>query len=633
MQKKMAIESKQVEYIKCFQDKTRQRFIENFLSTYNADERVEVPFRLFPRQIEFLHSLVENNNTIAIKHRQAGITTVTSAWITGQIVFANKKAPETVLCIGNKMDISQQLLEKIGTFLDQVPRWMWGNDYYSPDPESKKNKKSIYKTRNKDKLELFNGCKVHARSSGENAARGISAVSILVFDEAAFIQGGMTTYAQATMATSSVKDAKIVMVSTPNGKDQLYYRTYAKALKKENNYNPVEFRWFQDLRYNRNLRWYKKDENTGEILWDIDPVTSPKGDIIYDEERWRRLEKEGWSPTSPWYEETCKSLNNDEQKIAQEINVSFVGSTDNVIPVEVIEAHSTQNVITLSDDWELKDPYVEETWIWEDPKENHRYIVGCDVSSGASEDRTAIEILDIDAIDENGRPYVNQVLEYYGKRTGDEVGEIIFNYAMMYNNALVVVEGIGGYGDAAILTLMNKNYKNLYYDDPGLKTYTVERAYSKFGIKEGDKLPGFRTNSVRVQMIGNFISCLKENTFRVRSTRVIDEMETWIWKNGRADHMDGCHDDSLTCIAMSLFVMEFSMLKTERERKKASVMLSSWKANHGNAEKVETKNSVKDNEDMTPKYKSPFYSSTQIEREKQRRTNAMLLLGGFRPKK
>ena len=128
--------SKQTEYLKCYNDKTRIYFIENYLSTYNADMRKEVPFTLFPRQKVFLKSVVAHQNSIAIKHRQAGITTVTAAWVAGQCVFADKKSPETVLCIGNNIDISQQLLDKMSAFLDQVPRWMWGSDYYSPDPDS-----------------------------------------------------------------------------------------------------------------------------------------------------------------------------------------------------------------------------------------------------------------------------------------------------------------------------------------------------------------------------------------------------------------------------------------------------------------------------------------------------------------
>lgn len=619
------------EYLKCLNDKTRKYFIEHYLSTFNADERMDTPFILFPRQVELVKSFVDYSNTIAIKHRQAGITTVASGWITGQCVFASKSSPETVLCIGNKLDISEQLVEKIGAFLDQVPRWFWGKDYWSPDPDSPKNTKSIYKARNKQKIELFNGCKIYARSSGENAARGISAVSILVFDEAAFIQNGVSVYSAAVAATSSVRDAKILMISTPNGKDQLYYRTYSKALKGENNYHPVEFKWFQDLRYNRNLKWYRKNPDTGEIEWDVDTVIDKNGRVKYDEERWKKLEQEGWTPTSPWYVEMCHSFNNDEQKIAQELEVSFLGSSDNVISPETIEMQLKQNVVQLPEDWSLRDEFVQETWIWKDPIPGHRYICSVDPSSGAADDRTAIEILDIDAIGEDGFPYVDQVLEYYGKRTGDEIGEMVFQYASSYNMALVVVECIGGYGDATVLTLQRMGYQNLYYEQPALKSYTIERAYSKFNLKMGDMLPGFRNNGLRMQMIQSFITVVKENTFRIRSIRVITEMETWIWKNGRPDHMDGMHDDTLTCLSMGIFIMQYYMLRNERTREMDASIVKSWRVNNGYNTETKTM-SLKDKLNVSSENAPlPFYSSRQMEDDRRKRLNAMLLLGGFRP--
>ena len=74
------------EYIKCYKDKTRQYFIENYLSTYNAIERKEVPFKLFPRQIELIKSFSKFNNIITIKPRQSGITTVCSAYIAAQCI-------------------------------------------------------------------------------------------------------------------------------------------------------------------------------------------------------------------------------------------------------------------------------------------------------------------------------------------------------------------------------------------------------------------------------------------------------------------------------------------------------------------------------------------------------------------
>ena len=48
------------EYRKCFQDKMGRYFIENYLSTFNADVVKETPFLLFPRQLAFLQSLKDN---------------------------------------------------------------------------------------------------------------------------------------------------------------------------------------------------------------------------------------------------------------------------------------------------------------------------------------------------------------------------------------------------------------------------------------------------------------------------------------------------------------------------------------------------------------------------------------------
>jgi len=578
------------EYIKCFQDKTRIYFIENYLSTFNAMERKEVPFKLFPRQKAYLHSCAEYCNTIAKKHRQSGVSTISSAWACAQCVFAKKGSPETVLCIANKLEQAVELLNKIGAFLDQVPRWMWGNNYYSPDPSSEKNTKSIYIKRNKNYIELFNHCKIYARASSPNAARGISSVSILILDEAAFIADSVDAFTAAVAAQSTVKDPKCLMVSTPNGKDQLYYKTYMQAVKGENNFHVVEFKWFQDPRYNRNLKWYKKNNKTGELEWDVDTVIDKLGNVKYNEERWQKLEKDGWTPTSPWFENMCKSFNNDSQKIAQELLVSFLGSSDNVVPVEVIEGQDKSNVIKITDEWKLRDIFVKETWIWEDPNPEHRYIMSIDPSSGSGEDASSIEIIDVDAIDDKGTPYFNQVLEYNGKLNGEEIGGLADKYGRIYNNALAVVECIGGYGDTVVLTLQNLSYPNLYYDETSsLKTYTNDYAKKLFNKKDEDKLPGFRSNALRIQMISNFVELLKNNAFRVRSERVISELDTWIFKNGRPDHMDGCHDDNLTCLAMGLFVLQYYMLKSDKLKKKDGAIAKSWYINNADNTDMNTK--------------------------------------------
>lgn len=614
------------EYIKCIADKTRIYAIEHFLSTNNAGN--VTPFLLFPRQKAFCNSLADFNKTIAIKHRQAGITTVSAAWISAQIVFADESSPETVLCIANKLEMATDMLGKIQTFLDQYPRWMWMNpDLYDPDPKNPKNFRSIYIKKNSKELLLFNGCRVVAKASTENAARGVSAVSILVFDEAAFIENGPLTYSSAVAATASVPHARIIMVSTPNGKDELYYDTYQKALNKKNGYNVVEFKWFQDLRYNKHLKWRKIDKETAEIQEIVEKVIGRHGEIEYNEERWRKLEAEGWKPTSPWYESMCDGFNHNSVRIAQELDVSFLGSTYTVVDSEIIELHRKR---FMRDPMvEMCDPIVKETWFWKPPIDGHRYICAVDPARGDGEDNTVIEMIDMDAKDENGIPFFEQVMEYQGKMAADEIGEIVFNYGLMYNNALVVVEGLGGVGDPAILYLMRNKYPNLYYDDDNLKKYTTQTDYMRYKnsghTNKMEHLAGFRTNAVRFQMLTNFAGMLKRCEFRVYSSRMITELETWIFKNGRPDHMHGAHDDTLTSTAMGLFVMQYSYNKMQSIKAKDAAILSGYFTSRSLPE-FATRNPYKQEQPKKQKeFNMPIYSTTSLE-NKYTHSNIMWLL-------
>lgn len=1008
------------EYALSYADKARIYFIEKYLSTFNADAGKRTQFMLFPRQKAFLQSIAEHGRSIAIKHRQAGITTVTSAWVAAQMALADKDQPETVLCIGNKLDLANQLVTKIREFLMQVPRWYWGNEYYSPDPKDPKNTKDIFTKNSKSELQLFNGCAVYARSSGENAARGISAVSILIFDEAAFIENGPAVYSSAVAATSSYGDrAKIVMVSTPNGKDELYYNTYRQALTKENNYNAVEFKWYQDLRYNKFLTWSKKNEDTGEVEIIKEETLDETGTIKYDEEKWRELERNGWKPMSPWYDSMCKSFNNDTMKIAQELDVSFMGSSDNVIAPEYIEMQDKLNVREPLEDY--KDPLVEETWFWKLPIEGHRYILAClpegeqvmtqrglvnvedindddllvtkdgqytkiktrmmreaeneeiitikphnfidsvsftnnhpiwcstdskikwvsengkrfrkinhefsfknasevkngswleipntyrlnilseknilekwktydkpfnnqnkpienpllnedfwwycgiwlaegythnnnvvtvhhikeneyhnkindicnnlfnrktnfinpentnalkmffssvqlvhflhdtfgkyadgkhisewvkflpnnfkinlikgyfdgdgcyqrnrivaasiskkllndiqdillslgivssiikkydthyeswgnkmvlkrpeyvlnlancarnnllklygidsenninkvvrngfvhfsedlskiymkvenvsktketckvynfetesdshtfccrgiathncDPSRGTASDRTAIEVIDMDGRDENGLPIIEQVAEYVGKKLGDDIGAICYQYATMYNDAFIVVDSTGGQGDAAIITMLQMGYKNMYYEDMNQKTYTIQKS-TKIYDSYTDKLPGFHFQGNRYPVLANFAGLVRNNEFKIRSARVINELDTWIFKgeNGRMDHMEGAHDDTITSLAMGLFVMQYSVNRLQSTIKKDKAILNAYRMGTGFVQK---QNKVTNGSPISPKSGLPFYSGNKILKKYDGTINGscLWLLSGYK---
>jgi len=597
------------DYAMFYADKSRIKFIERYFSTMDATKGRNSQFLCFPRQKVFLKTLAENNNVVAIKPRQCGITTLSAGWAAAECVFASKDAPLTILCIANKKEQAEEILIKIKAFLEQVPRWYWGDEYFSPDPDAEKNSKTIFKKDAQSRIELFNGCRIIARASTANATRGISAVSVLIMDEAAFFEDGVAAYTTAAATMASNPKSKTVMVSTPNGRDELYYNTYRQALNKENNFVAVQFRWYQDPRFNKYLVWKKKDEATGEWLYDEDPIISEDGSIKYDEERWARLEHEGWKPDSPWYEDMCKQFNNDPMKIAQELDVSFMGSADNVVAPEFIRMQEQLNTREPLEDF--KDPIVEETWFWKQPIDGHRYICAVDPSRGTAADRTAIEIIDMDGRDENGMPIIEQVAEYVGRKLGDDVGAIAYQYATMYNDAFVVVDCTGGQGDAAILTMINLGYKNLYYEDMNQKTYTVQRSTKDYDGYT-DKLPGFHFQGNRYPVLSNFAGLVRNNEFKIRSNRVISELETWIFKgdNGRMDHQSGSHDDTITSLAMGLFVMQYTVNRLQKTINKDKAILSAYIM--GGTMSTRGRNTNSGSIMMTPRNGLPIYNGSKI---------------------
>jgi hypothetical protein len=304
-----------------------------------------------------------------------------------------------------------------------------------------------------------------------------------------------------------------------------------------------------------------------------------------------------------------------------------MGSSDNVIAPEFIEQQEKLNVREPLEDY--KDPLVEETWFWKLPIEGHRYICSVDPSRGTAADRTAIEIIDMDGRDENGMPIVEQVAEYVGKKLGDDIGAIAYQYATMYNDAFVVVDATGGQGDAAILTMLQMGYKNMYYEDMSQKTYTIQRA-TKVYDSYTDKLPGFHFQGNRYPVLANFAGLIRNNEFKVRSARVINELDTWIFKgeNARMDHMEGAHDDTITSLAMGLFVMQYSLNRLQNTINRDKAILNSYMMT--NAMKVR-KPQINYGDNITPKNGLPFYSSKNLNKyDSSKFGTCMWLFGGVK---
>jgi hypothetical protein len=528
------------EYSKCLMNPVYA--IETYLETFDKTQEGFVPFKLFPRQKEIINAYERHRFNLVTKPRQAGVSTTTAAYMAIKVGWADSDNPENVLIIANKQELAFEFLAKIKDFLSQLPRWVWGHEYYgNPKNESK----TIFTTDSKKEIKLPNGSRVKAVATSKDALRGFTP-TFLIMDEAAYIDNGAEVFGAALTALGT--GGRATLISTPNGMDPLYFKTYDQAKTKKNNFNIIEMKWYEDLRYNKDLRWTKGDDVEKEIYFSFESYTARIDD--------------GWKPTSTWYEQMCMGMNNDSRMIAQELDVSFIGSGGNVISEEYIDYHEKNNVIEPK----ITMGFENEIWIWEEPQENHQYIMGVDVSRGDGEDSSTIVIVDFTTME--------QVMEYQGKIQPDLLAQIVEEYGNLYE-AYTVVDVTGGMGVSTVLKLLEFNYKRLHYDDASGKILSARQRELNTYTKK-DKIPGFHATNVRVPMISNLEYKIRTNAIKIRSSRLTSEMKTFIYKNGRPDHMEGYHDDLLMSLAMGLWVMEHSFKKLERLEKQNKAILNSW---------------------------------------------------------
>jgi hypothetical protein len=138
----------------------------------------------------------------------------------------------------------------------------------------------------------------------------------------------------------------------------------------------------------------------------------------------------------------------------------------------------------------------------------------------------------------------------------------------MYNS-FIVTDITGGMGVATSRKLQELGYKNLYVDgiNPADKW--------KWDPKQNDKIPGINFNAKRVLIVQSFEEALRFD-FVVRSQRLFNELNTFVYVNGRPDHQKGQHDDLIMAMAMAIFVGESSFAKLEKATEQAKAMIESW---------------------------------------------------------
>jgi len=532
-----------LEYAKCVNDTPYA--LKTYLQTYDNTQSKYVPLELFNDQVTLVKDYDSAEENIALKYRQAGVSTVTSAWASKRLVFAKKSKPEKILIIANKLDTAVEMANKVRAFVEQWPSWLGVG--FSVEKNAARH------------FKLTNGCEVKAVATSKDALRGYTP-TILIFDEAAYIDADEDFWS-ACMASLST-GGKVIVISTPNGFDRIYYSIYAQAVKGMNDFKITEMFWFRDPRYSKDLKLIKCDDIIHYMLnrsdYKDNEITLDYSKIKVSDRNFEEIKEkleQGYKAYSSWFESMSKKLKFDKRKISQELECNFLGSGDNVIPRETMK--------------KIKENFIKEPenkflggalWQWKEPIAGHKYIMGMDVSRGDSEDFTTFIIIDFDERE--------QVLEYIAKVPPDIVAEISYKWATIYN-AFIVTDITGGMGVATSRKLQELGYKNLYIDgiNPADKW--------KWDPKQNEKIPGINFNSKRVLIVQAFEEALRFG-FAVRSQRLFNELNTFVYVNGRPDHQKGQHDDLIMAMAMAIYVGESSFAQLEKATEQAKAMIDSW---------------------------------------------------------
>jgi hypothetical protein len=312
------------EYARCLQDTNYA--IESYLETYDNTQSKYVRFNLFPEQKMMLKNFELFNDNITKKYRQAGVSTATAAWVSKKLQFASKNRPEKILVIANKLDTASEFANKVRGFLNQWPEWI--NVGFSKEKDSQKH------------FKLNNGSEVKAVATSVDALRGFTPTT-LIFDEAAYIEAGDDFWA-ACMASLST-GGKVIVISTPNGYDKIYYEIYEQSIKGLNSFVISELHWENDPRFTKDIYWVDTKDIVHFLLNRED---YNEDEFIHESDlsKFKDLKHRGYKPCSDWFESMVKKLKYDRRRVAQELESAFLGSGDNVISSEMIEKIKNEDV-------------------------------------------------------------------------------------------------------------------------------------------------------------------------------------------------------------------------------------------------------------------------------------------------
>ena len=337
-------------------------------------------------------------------------------------------------------------------------------------------------------------------TSASSDAGRSEVVSLLLIDEAAFIDNIGEIWASAQQTLAT--GGGCIALSTPYGTGNWFHQTWTRAEAAENQFLPIK------------LPWYVHPER---------------------DDAWRKQQDE---------------LLGDPRMAAQECDCDFSTSGDIVFYPELIDFYEKTYV---------KDPMEkrgtdQNLWVWESADYSRNYMVVADVSRGDGKDYSACHVIDTETN--------VQVAEYKGQLGTKEYGHLLVGLATEYNEAMLVIEN-ANIGWATIQVVIDRGYANLYYSQKSEQS-NVNSYFDKYQ-DHSKMVAGFTMSSrTRPMVIGKFQEYIGDKGVTIQSKRLIEEMKTFIWRNGRPEAQSGYNDDLVMAFSMAMYVRDTALKFRQR---------------------------------------------------------------------
>jgi len=249
---------------------------------------------------------------------------------------------------------------------------------------------------------------------------------------------------------------------------------------------------------------------------------------------------------SEWYKKETKNMS--KRQIAQELGCNFNTSGETVIDPECME-------------WMLKsikEPkhrtgFDRNFWIWEEHDPEYNYLMVGDVARGDGADYSTFHIIKLETLEIIG--------EYQGKPTIDMFANLLNQTGREFGNCMLVVEN-NNIGYSVLDKLIEAGYPNLYYSIKSTHEYIEQ--YQAEHITSA--VPGFTTSmKTRPLIVAKLEEFIRNKLITIYSSRTINEMKTFIWKNGKPQAMKGYHDDLIMALAIACWVRDTAIQNSARD--------------------------------------------------------------------